>query len=71
MPITVEATYEKGVLKPHQKLPLQEYDRVWITLEPASDWVARTRGIIRCSDHRIIEWAAMDPDLPYEPMEDL
>jgi predicted DNA-binding antitoxin AbrB/MazE fold protein len=32
MAITVEAVYEKGVLKPTQPLPLKEHDRVQITV---------------------------------------
>jgi predicted DNA-binding antitoxin AbrB/MazE fold protein len=28
MPITIEATYENGVLKPSQPLPLEEHETV-------------------------------------------
>jgi predicted DNA-binding antitoxin AbrB/MazE fold protein len=34
MPITVEAVYEDGVLKPVQPLPLQEHEKVSVTVEP-------------------------------------
>jgi predicted DNA-binding antitoxin AbrB/MazE fold protein len=34
MALTVEAVYEDGVLKPAQPLPLQEHERVSITVEP-------------------------------------
>jgi len=35
MTLTVEAVYENGVLKPAQPLPLQEHERVRVTVEPA------------------------------------
>ena len=35
MPLTVEAVYENGVLKPAQPLPLQEHEKVRVTVEPA------------------------------------
>lgn len=34
MPITIEAVYEGGVLKPAGPLPLQEHERVRVTVEP-------------------------------------
>jgi len=66
MAITVEAIYENGVLKPLRPLHLREQQQVQITLEEPLDWVYRTRGIIPCSDHALIEWAALDPDLEYD-----
>jgi predicted DNA-binding antitoxin AbrB/MazE fold protein len=66
MAITIEATYENGVLRPLGLLPLRERQQVRITIEESVDWVFRTRGIIPCSDHALIEWAAMDPDLEYD-----
>ncbi len=33
MPITVDAIYENGVLKPAQPLPLAEHARVQVTVE--------------------------------------
>ena len=35
MPITVEAVYENGVLKPAEPLPLAEHEKVRVTVEPA------------------------------------
>ncbi|MBM4071193.1 MAG: DUF104 domain-containing protein [Planctomycetes bacterium] len=66
MAISIEATYENGVLKPLQALHLKEHQRVRITVEDPLDWVKRTRGIIPCADHARAEWAAMDPDLEYD-----
>jgi predicted DNA-binding antitoxin AbrB/MazE fold protein len=68
MSITLDATYENGVLRPLQPLFLREGDRVRITVEECVDWVYRTRGIIPCSDAALIEWAAMDPELDFPPM---
>jgi predicted DNA-binding antitoxin AbrB/MazE fold protein len=69
MSITVNATYENGVLKPLQPLFLREHQQVRIIIEEPVDWVYRTRGIVPCSDHALIEWAAMDPDLEYDSGE--
>jgi predicted DNA-binding antitoxin AbrB/MazE fold protein len=35
-PLVVEATYEGGMLKPAQPLPLKEHDRVRLTVEALS-----------------------------------
>jgi predicted DNA-binding antitoxin AbrB/MazE fold protein len=35
MPITVEAVYEDGVLKPAEPLPLKEHEKVRVTVERA------------------------------------
>jgi len=47
-------------------LYLREHQQVQITVQEPVDWVYRTCGIIPCSDHALIEWAAMDPDLEYD-----
>jgi predicted DNA-binding antitoxin AbrB/MazE fold protein len=70
MNITIEATYENGVLKPDQPLPLQEHDKVRITVHTPTNWVQETAGIIPCFNRALVEWAAMDPELDYPPMEE-
>ena len=40
MTLTIEATYENGVLKPAQPLPLLEHEKVRITVEAAVSHVA-------------------------------
>ena len=35
MPLTVDAVYENGVLKPAQPLPLKEHEQVRVTVEQA------------------------------------
>jgi predicted DNA-binding antitoxin AbrB/MazE fold protein len=54
MSITVEATYENGVLKPSQPLPLREHEKVQVTVESERSWAERTAGMLR--------WTG-DPDL--------
>jgi predicted DNA-binding antitoxin AbrB/MazE fold protein len=46
MPLTVEAVYENGVLKPAKPLPLQEHERVRLTIEPEGTWAERTAGML-------------------------
>jgi predicted DNA-binding antitoxin AbrB/MazE fold protein len=46
MAITVEAVYENGVLKPAQPLPLQEHEKVQVTVKRASSRVRQTAGLI-------------------------
>jgi predicted DNA-binding antitoxin AbrB/MazE fold protein len=41
MPITIEAVYENGILRPIHPLPLADHERVMITVEPIR---------IRCAD---------------------
>jgi predicted DNA-binding antitoxin AbrB/MazE fold protein len=45
-PFTVEAVYEKGVLKPAQPLPLSEQEQVHVTVRRAVSATDRTYGII-------------------------
>jgi predicted DNA-binding antitoxin AbrB/MazE fold protein len=45
-PLTIEAVYENGVLKPAQPLPLKEHEKVRITVEPELSWAERTAGML-------------------------
>ena len=68
MTITIEATYENGMLKLTQPLPLKEHQRVRITVETEASWVRRTQGMIGWSgDIETLERFAMDPEL--DPQE--
>jgi predicted DNA-binding antitoxin AbrB/MazE fold protein len=67
------ATYENGVLKPEQPLPLKEHEKVRVTVQTSEDAVRRVRetaGIIPCRDPDLIERAALDPELSYSPTEE-
>jgi predicted DNA-binding antitoxin AbrB/MazE fold protein len=46
MSITVEATYENGVLKPAKPLPLKEHDKVQITVHVRTDPIVQAYGIL-------------------------
>ena len=47
MAITTEATYEDGVLKPAGPLPLNEHEKVRVTVEPHRTWAERTAGMLK------------------------
>ncbi len=47
MAIVVEATYEDGVLKPEVPLPLEEHEKVRVTIEPGLTWAERTAGLLK------------------------
>jgi predicted DNA-binding antitoxin AbrB/MazE fold protein len=67
MPITIEAVYENGILRPLGPLALPEHQTVRITIEPATNWVQETYGILgwkgRPEDLREL---ALHPDLDLE-----
>jgi predicted DNA-binding antitoxin AbrB/MazE fold protein len=66
MAITVEAIYENGVLKLTQPVPLQEHQRVQVTIHAKTSWVDQTYGI--CGWKGGAEEAerfATDPDLDF------
>jgi predicted DNA-binding antitoxin AbrB/MazE fold protein len=46
MPLTFEAIYENGVLKPAVPLPLKEQEKVRVSIQTSANWVEETRGII-------------------------
>ncbi len=60
-PLVVEATYQNGVLRPAEPLPLEENQQVRITIDPADSRVRSTAGLIPCSDAKLIEHVALDP----------
>ena len=63
MPITVEAIYENGVLKPSQPLPLAEHEKVTIQIVPAVTVARQTAGLVPWSgDAETLERLACDPD---------
>ncbi len=68
MTLTVEAVYENGVLKPTQPLPLQEHERIRITIEPRPNWVQETAGILKWTGSpEELQRFAEDPELDYPP----
>ena len=47
MAITVEATYENGVLKPLQPLPLAEREKVKVTVHTGISVAEQTAGLLK------------------------
>lgn len=45
--MTVEATYENGMLRPKEPLQLEEHETVRVTIERARTWAERTAGMLR------------------------
>ncbi len=63
MPLTVEAVYENGVLKPSQPLPLAEHEKVRLTIEPKLTWAERTAGMLQWTgDPEVLRRVLEDPD---------
>ena len=55
MTITIEATFENGVLKPAEPLALNENEKVFITIRPATSVAKQTAGMV--------PWAGAAEDL--------
>jgi predicted DNA-binding antitoxin AbrB/MazE fold protein len=60
---TIEAIYEKGVLKPAGPLPLREHEKVRLTIEAEASWAERTAGMLRWTgDPEVLRRIATDPE---------
>jgi predicted DNA-binding antitoxin AbrB/MazE fold protein len=63
MTFTIEAVYENGVLKPAQPLPLQEHEKVKITIQPAISLAKQTAGMVPWTgDAETLERLVRDPE---------
>ena len=66
MPLTVEAIYENGVLKPVQPLPvMQEGARLWLTLHVAAEEnpADKAYGLLGWTgDAETVRRVALDPE---------
>ena len=66
MLITVEATYEGGVLKLREPLPLAEHERVRITVQSGLSLAEQTAGLMGWKGPtESAEYFAMDPELDF------
>jgi predicted DNA-binding antitoxin AbrB/MazE fold protein len=62
--LTVYATYENGVLKFSQPLPLKEPEKVQVTVHTGPTWAERTAGMIGWTGSiAAAEYFAMSPEL--------
>jgi predicted DNA-binding antitoxin AbrB/MazE fold protein len=71
MGLSVEATYEGGVLRPVSPLPLKEHEKVRVTITEDAEWrasrVRATYGMMGGKfDAEAIERIALDPELSIE-----
>jgi len=63
MSIEAEVTYEKGVLKPDQPLPLDERQRVKITIHEGASRARENYGLIGWKgDPEVVRKIALDPE---------
>lgn len=68
MPITVEAVYENGVLKPAQPLPLREHEKVQVLVKQAVSRVRQTAGLLGWTgSQEDADFVAQSPEL--DPLE--
>jgi predicted DNA-binding antitoxin AbrB/MazE fold protein len=68
MILSVEATYENGVLRPEQPLPLRPHERVWVTVHQGVSRARQTAGLMGWSGSaELADRFAMDPELEYPP----
>jgi len=68
MTITVEGIYQDGVLKLAQPLPLQENERVRVTVHKETSVTQQTYGLMGWTgDAETLERFALDPEL--DPQE--
>jgi predicted DNA-binding antitoxin AbrB/MazE fold protein len=67
MPLEVEATYENGLLKLDQPLPLAENQRVKVTIHTTVSRAKRCYGMMGWKgDPEVLRHIALDPDLGIE-----
>jgi predicted DNA-binding antitoxin AbrB/MazE fold protein len=63
MTLTVEAVYENGVLKLASPLPLQEHEKILVTIVPAISLARQTAGMVPWTgDVETLERLARDPE---------
>jgi predicted DNA-binding antitoxin AbrB/MazE fold protein len=69
MTITVEATYENGVLRPAEPLPLHEYQKVQVTVQTQAADILEAYGIMGWKgDAATVEHFALDPE--FDPQDE-
>lgn len=63
MTIDIDATYENGVLKLDRPLPLQEKQRVRVTVHEKTSRVAQSYGLLKWTGSlEDLEYLAHDPE---------
>jgi len=68
MMLTIEATYQNGILKPIAPLPLRELEKVQVTVQSQGSVAQHTAGIVPWTgDPELLERFAIDP--AFDPQE--
>jgi predicted DNA-binding antitoxin AbrB/MazE fold protein len=68
MELSIEATYEDGVLKPLKPLPFPEHERLRVTVRPATSRARQTAGLMGWTGGaELAERFAADPELELPP----
>jgi predicted DNA-binding antitoxin AbrB/MazE fold protein len=63
MSLEIEAIYEDGVLKPDRPLPLQEHERVTVSVKPQISRIRQSAGLLRWTgDLEVLRKIAEDPE---------
>jgi predicted DNA-binding antitoxin AbrB/MazE fold protein len=63
MDLSIEATYEGGVLKPVGPLPLAEHERVQVIVRSATSRARQTAGLLQWTgDSETLRRPAEDPE---------
>lgn len=62
---TIDAIYEKGVIKPLEKLPLTESQKIKITIDTAESIVASTKAMIK-ADPDVVRQVAENEESLYD-----
>jgi predicted DNA-binding antitoxin AbrB/MazE fold protein len=71
MNLTVEATYENGILKLTEPLPLKEHQKVQVTVRASSSVAEESHGIMGWAGSRErADYFAMDPELDFPTSEE-
>ncbi|HZU36699.1 MAG TPA: antitoxin family protein [Gemmataceae bacterium] len=72
MSITIEATYEQGLLKPNQPLPLKEHEKVTVVIQPGLSRARQTAGLMGWTGStELADRFATDPELDFPPGQEL
>jgi predicted DNA-binding antitoxin AbrB/MazE fold protein len=71
MTITIEAIYENGTLRLERPLPLQEHEKVRITIHSAVSRARQTAGLMGWQGSaELADQFALDPELDFPPPAD-
>jgi predicted DNA-binding antitoxin AbrB/MazE fold protein len=68
MAINIEATYENGVLKPAEPLPLKEHEKVRLTVQTGTSRARQTAGLMGWTGSaELADRFALDRELDFPP----